>query len=305
MLRGLGRICRAAYPLGMFGLLNIHKPAGPTSHDIVAGVRRLLGRGVRVGHAGTLDPFAEGVLVVCLGAATRLAVYIQRQPKRYAAKIVLGATSTTDDRQGLITPASAVDRPNEQQVHDCLRSLVGRINQVPPAYSAVHVRGQRAYKLVRKGEKLDLPPRPVCVHEILLQRYEYPHLDVQVHCGTGTYIRALARDIGACLSTGGYCSELTRTAVGNFRIEDSVSPGNPDLQHHLLPAALAVEALPKVTITGRDINLLAHGRSIKISHLPTSSEQEVAILNTAGELLAIAMLAEDPHTLRPSKVFPQ
>lgn len=285
----------------MFGLLCIHKPAGPTSHDIVGGVRRRVGRGVKVGHAGTLDPFADGVLVVCVGPATRLAGYAQAQPKRYVARIRLGATSSTDDPDGEITVVAGAPVPDEAAVRDALRQFVGTIQQVPCSHSAVHVAGRRAYKLARAGQPVDLPPRTVVIHSIELVRYEYPHLEVDVRCGTGTYIRAVARDVGAVLNTSGYCEKLTRTAVGRFRIEDAVAPDDLNLPRDLLPPLLAVPDMPKVALDADQLDQLRHGRAMTLAQ--PAEPGEVALVDADGNLLALGEVAGDSRALRPKRVF--
>jgi len=286
----------------MFGFLCVNKPAGPTSHDVVAAVRRRLGRGVKVGHAGTLDPFAEGVLVLCVGPATRLASYVQARPKRYRAVVRLGATSTTDDPEGQITPVEGAAPPIAANVREAAGRFVGKIQQVPPAHSAVHVAGRRAYKLAREGKAPDLPPRTVDVHAVDVLRYAWPHVELDVRCGTGTYIRALARDLGAALKTGGYCEALTRTAVGEFRIEDAVAPDDLDPARHLLPASLAVAHLPHVTATAEQAERLGHGKRLTVPEPMASAE--VAVLDRTGRLLALAEPRDDGRTLQPKRVFP-
>ena len=284
----------------MFGFLNIRKPPGPTSHDVVASVRRQLGRKVKVGHAGTLDPFAEGVLVVCVGPATRLAQYVQAQAKRYVAEVTLGARSTTDDPEGEIaqTPASA---PPEAAVREALAGFVGEISQVPPAHSAVHVAGRRAYKLARRGQAPDLPARTVTVHAIDLLGYEFPRLRIDVTCGSGTYIRALARDLGVALGLGGYCSALTRTAVGGFVLAESVTLDGLRPEEHLIEPIAAVKHLPTVTASADEARALAGGMRIALP-APTPDGQ-VAVIDAGGKLLAIAVASNDRGTLSPVKVF--
>jgi len=285
----------------MFGLLNINKPVGPTSHDVVAAARRRLGRGVKVGHAGTLDPFADGVLVLCVGAATRLAGYVQARPKRYLATVRLGATSSTDDSEGEITAADAASPPAASAVEEVLREFVGTIEQIPPAHSAVHVGGRRAYQLARAGEQLDLPPRTVTVHSIELMSYDYPLLAVEVACGTGTYIRAIARDVGEAIGVGGYCERLTRTAVGAFGIEEAIRPDQLDPAEHLLPPTLALEHLPRIEAGPDWLGRIANGSRVAL-HAP-HAPGEVAVLAPTGQLIALATVAPDGRTLRPVKVF--
>jgi len=284
----------------MFGSFNICKPPGPTSHDIVAQVRCLVGRKVKVGHAGTLDPFAEGVLVICVGPATRLASYVQLAPKRYLAEITLGATSTTDDSEGEIAPTPDAAPPGEPAVHDALASFVGLIQQVPPAHSAVHVDGRRAYKLARAGEDVQLAPRPVTIHDIALVAYEYPLLTIDVRCGSGTYIRSLARDIGAALGVGGYCSKLTRTEVGPFHLDAAKAPDGLNAEADLIPPLAALDSLGKIAIDNKGVAKLQMGQSIR---LPEDAPcGEVAAVGPDGRLVAIA--SAEPGRLRPTKVFP-
>jgi tRNA pseudouridine55 synthase len=287
--------------MGMFGFFAIRKPAGPTSHDVVAGVRRRLGRGVKVGHAGTLDPFADGVLVLCVGAATRLASYVQAQPKRYRATVLLGATSSTDDPEGEIAAVPGATVPDEPAVRSLLERFVGTIQQVPPAHSAVHVAGRRAYRLARAGKPPRLAPRAVTVHGVELLGYAYPRLEIDVRCGSGTYLRALARDIGAALGTGGYCQSLTRTAIGDFRIEDAVAPDDLDPSRHLLPPLRAVAHLPRVTVDASQLDRLGHGARLALpAALPPG---EVAVLGPDGSLLAIGRVIGGGQFLRPERVF--
>ncbi len=205
------------------GLLNLNKPIGVTSRDVVDRVSRPL-RKVKVGHAGTLDPLASGVLVVCVGPATRLIEYVQRMPKTYRAVVRLGATSDTLDADGTVVEAENPPVPTECQVREALASQVGTIEQLPPQYSALRVGGRRAYDLARAGREVELAPRPVEVHRIDLRLYEWPRIEVEVHCGSGTYIRSIARDVGEALGCGGLIEVLTRTAIGPFLLPDALDP---------------------------------------------------------------------------------
>jgi len=204
------------------GILNIAKPCGMTSHDVVDRVRRIVGTR-RVGHAGTLDPDAAGVLLVCVGAATRLSDYLMGGTKRYRAAIRFGATSTTDDRAGVITPGAEIDRLTEDVIRGALPDFVGDIEQVPPAFSAIKVAGQPLYKRARAGEAVAPAARRVTVESIRVIDYRPPDLVVDVVCSKGTYIRALARDLGAAVGTGAYLFALLRTASGCFDLADSVT----------------------------------------------------------------------------------
>jgi len=286
----------------MFGFLNVNKPAGPTSHDIVDQVRRLVGRGIKIGHAGTLDPFADGVLVLCVGPATRLARYAQARPKRYVARITLGATSTTDDSQGRIVPVPHdKPAPSLADIQAVLSKFVGAISQVPPAHSAVHVSGRRAYELARAGAQVELPPRQVAVHSIDLMRYLHPLLEIDVRCGGGTYIRALARDIGTALGVGGYCSKLARTEIGPFKLGSAVRPEDIDPGRDLLDPLVALDDMPRVTADCDMALRLAGGNSIELAEKLTPGE--AAALDRAGRLLAVGDVQDDGKTFRPHTVF--
>lgn len=215
-------------------LLLIDKPTGWTSFDVVAKIRgarraqfKAAGvaptkRQLRVGHAGTLDPFATGLLVILLGESTKKATEFLKLDKTYEATIHLGQTSTTGDPEGEIAVVS--DRkPMQDEVASALESFKGTIQQRPPAHSAIKVNGQRAYKLARKGEEVELPLRTVTIHELELLDYAYPELKIRVHVSSGTYIRSLAVDIGEKLGTGAYCGQLRRTQIGEWKIVDASS----------------------------------------------------------------------------------
>ena len=285
----------------MFGFFAIDKPAGPTSHDIVAGVRRRLGRGVKVGHAGTLDPFARGVLVICAGHATRLADYVQAQPKRYRAVVRLGATSTTGDPEGEITPTQPAAEPGEADVRRVVATFVGEIDQVPPAHSAVHVDGQRAYKLARAGKNVALAGRQVVIHSIDVLRWDWPRLALDIRCGSGTYIRALARDIGAALQTGGYCEALTRSAVGVFDLARAVTPDALEADRDLLPPTLALGDMRRVLVNESQRARLRNGNQIDLQE-PVHGD-EIALLDGDGNLLALSRPRAGGWKLQPTKVF--
>ncbi len=199
----------------------VWKPKGPTSHDMVDRVRRATGER-RVGHAGTLDPLAEGVLVIATGQSTKLLSSIVNKEKEYIATIRLGEWSTTDDAEGNKTPVANPPRPTQEGIANILPNFVGEIDQVPPAYSAVKVAGRRAYKTARSGQTPELKPRRVIVKELKLMSYEWPNLKIKAVTGPGVYIRSLARDIGQALGTGGYIAALERVRVGDFRKDDCI-----------------------------------------------------------------------------------
>jgi tRNA pseudouridine55 synthase len=197
------------------GLVVVDKPPGMTSHDVVARVRRLAGTR-KVGHAGTLDPMATGVLVLGVDRATRLLGHLMLTAKAYDATIRLGAATTTDDAEGEVVSTHALDGVTEDDVRTALARFVGDIEQVPTAVSAIKVDGQRAYARVRAGEQVELKARPVTIHELVVHEVALPDVRISVRCSSGTYIRAIARDLGAALGVGGHLGALRRTAVGSF-----------------------------------------------------------------------------------------
>lgn len=195
----------------------IWKPKGPTSNDILNDIRRIVGRKIKVGHAGTLDPLAEGILVIAIGReATRELASAVKKEKEYIAKIRLGATSSTDDEEGEKTGYEVRRPPSGQEVRDAVVRFVGDIMQTPPIYSAIKIGGKEAYKYARKGQSVEMKPRTVHVESIEVQEYAWPYLTLRVVTGPGVYIRSLARDIGEYLKVGGYLAGLTRTRVGEF-----------------------------------------------------------------------------------------
>lgn len=261
----------------MEGILNIDKPSGLTSHDVVARVRHL-SHIRRVGHTGTLDPLATGVLVICLGRATRLVEYVTGQPKSYLATIRLGQETNTYDTEGEIV----AERPLPTAVpltyiENHLSAFQGQIAQQPPLYSAIKKDGQPAYKLARQGKEVTLEPRQVTVYEIKLLAWEQPFLQLQIHCSAGTYVRSIAHDLGQALGYGGHLTALRRTAVGAFTVDtavtlDSLTAAN--ITQHLLPADHAVQHLPAVTFSADNIASLFNG--LAISRQPDDSAAKLA-----------------------------
>lgn len=207
----------------MDGWLVLDKPAGLTSRDAVNVVQRWFPRGMKLGHTGTLDPLATGVLVLCLGRATKLADVVQGMGKEYRTVIRLGATSTSDDADGEVTETPDPKVPTEAAVREALTAFVGVIEQLPPAVSALKVNGVRAHELARAGKPVDVKPRPVRVDSVELLRYEWPELELLISCGKGTYVRSIARDLGVKLGVGGLVQALRRTRVGPFTTDKSAN----------------------------------------------------------------------------------
>jgi len=250
------------------GILLIDKPAGRTSHDIVAGVRRVVGRGVKVGHAGTLDPFATGLLLILVGRGTRVQRYLMALPKAYETQAVLGATSTTGDPEGEITVTGRIP-PDPPPLP------LGTILQRPPAYSAVKVGGRRAYSRARAGESFEIEPREVTVHRFeQIRRQGGERADFLIECSAGTYVRALIADLGDA-----YCVTLRRTAIGPFNVGEAIDPAEVE------PAAIvglgdALAFLPRVDLVGDDARRASHGVAVE----GDSSEPEVMLADADGPI---------------------
>lgn len=288
------------------GLLVVDKPGGLTSRDAVDRAQRWFPRGTRLGHTGTLDPLATGVLVLCAGSATRLTEYVQHMAKTYRTTVRLGGRSDTDDADGTVTPVEGVKPPSAEELAACLRDFLGEIEQVPPAYSAAKLTGQRAYDLARRGEEVTLAARRVHIDGIDLLRYEYPEADLEVCCGKGTYIRSLARDLGERLGCGGYVQVLRRTRVGPFRAEDAV-PLDMDAataRGRLLPLALAVAELPAVKVAPRTAADLRQGKAVPLPQESVPAAEECAVFGEDGGLIAVARWEARRRLLQPVKVMP-
>lgn len=286
------------------GVLNLSKPAGMTSRQVVNGVQRLA-RPAKVGHAGTLDPLATGVLVVCVGAATRLIEYVQQMPKGYTGTFLLGRRSPTEDIEGEVTELADPPVPTHDQIAAATRALVGRIEQRPPAYSALKVEGRRAYALARKGQEVELKPRTVTVYRIEVQAYAYPELRLAIECGSGTYVRSLGRDLAESLGTAAVMSQLVRTSIGDFRIEEAIDPRRLTSENwtgHLLPPLRAVGSMPRVELSPEEIARVRQGLAIS-KKTPSTDAGEFAAIDRAGRLAAI-LTRRGPGLLGPSRNLP-
>lgn len=272
----------------MHGILNLNKPPSLSSRDVVNIVQKVI-RPVKTGHAGTLDPLAEGVLVIPVGHATKLVEYIQRLPKTYKAKFILGKKSDTEDICGRVEDLVDPPQPTRDQLEQALPLFHGTISQMPPIYSALKVGGKRAYDLARQGKEVKLEARPIEVYSIKILAYHYPDLRVEIHCGSGTYVRSLGRDLAQMLGTDAVMAHLTRTAIGDFRIEQAVKPilgfDLAAVQKNLSPPVRAVQDLPKVTIDHEAIVRLSQGKQIEVSLPHTAGE--VAALTEQGDLAAV------------------
>jgi tRNA pseudouridine55 synthase len=299
---------------GLDGVLVVAKPSGPTSHDVVGLVRRLSSTR-RVGHGGTLDPFAAGVLPVFLGRATRLVEYHLGATKRYRATVCFGARSTTDDIDGERTPVEGPPLTREAVVTG-LAGLVGPIRQVPPDYSAVQVAGRRAYQLARAGEAVELPPREVTIHALDLVDWDgedpaRPIAVVDITCSAGTYVRALARDLGERLGSGAYLGALIRTASGGFRLEDALqlddlragaADGPSGIAAILRPIDAGLEDLPHAPVTDDEIRRLGQGL-ITAPKTPLGMRDAPVVLVVGPDGSVVAVCRAAAGALHPHKVL--
>lgn len=286
-----------------FGWLNVNKPGGLTSRQVVDRVARLV-RPAKVGHAGTLDPLASGVLVVAVGAATRLIEYVQRMPKRYTATFLLGRSSPTEDVEGEVVELETPPRPSTDELQQAAGQFVGEILQRPPVYSALKRQGRRAYDLARRGQPVELAPRPIVVYGLKLLRYDYPEMQFEIECGSGTYVRSLGRDIAESLGTAAVMSALVRTAVGTFKLDDAIEPdelSTERIDEQLLPPHYALADLPSLRVTPDEAQALQQGRAI---HPATSViGPEVAVFDQAERLIALAS-PQPGGSLRSTRNFP-
>lgn len=277
------------------GFLNVCKAPGFTSHDVVAVVRRTLGTR-RVGHAGTLDPAAEGVLPICVGRATRLVDRLADADKGYYGEIVLGVRTTTDDAEGEVIGTADVPPLDDRVLDDALARFRGRIQQTPPQYSAIKVAGQRAYDLARRGDDVTLRAREVTIHRLTLHWWRPPRLAVTIACSKGTYIRSIARDLGEALGGGGHLARLVRLWVGQFSLDDALSLDElaervqgGRMHEALLPADVGIRDLPALVVDPRRAVDMGHGRG-----WPTAGEGSMdetsplsRVYDTGGTLLGI------------------
>ncbi len=288
------------------GLLIIDKPSGMTSHDVVARVRRIAGTR-RVGHAGTLDPMATGVLVIGVEKATRLLGHLMLASKCYEATIRLGRSTTTDDAEGEPTGGSPANEVTREALDAEIAKLTGPIMQVPSAVSAIKVNGQRAYKLTRAGEAPELAARPVTVHEFTVTDVraagEFLDVDAVVWCSTGTYIRALARDLGNALGAGGHLTALRRTSVGPYSLTQSQTLEEATERMRLLPMAqAAAAAFPRIDLTADSARRLAQGAQLPATPgMVATQDRPAAAFAPDGTL--VALVITDAGQLRSLAVF--
>lgn len=280
----------------------LDKPEGPTSHDMVGRVRRALDVR-RVGHTGTLDPFASGLMLICVGAATRIAEYLTGLPKTYEATATLGVATDTLDRDGAVVAESdAWSSLTPADVAEAVNAFRGVIDQVPPQFSAKKVGGEAMHRKARRGERVELPARRVTVYEVQVTEVALPTVHFRVRCSSGTYIRALARDLGDALEVGAHLTALRRTAVGDFGVEGAVAPedlGDAEaVRRAWVDPLAALRHVRRVNVDADAATELGHGRFVA---MPDSDDEEVVAVARGEELIAMGTIRAGQ--LRPRKVF--
>lgn len=288
------------------GVLVVDKPVGLTSHDVVQIIRR--GTGIRrAGHTGTLDPRASGVLVILIGPAVRLSEYVSASDKRYQATIRLGSSTDTYDAEGAVMDSTDVNEISEEGFDEILQKFVGEIEQVPPPYSAVKVKGRKAYDMAREGEEVELEPRMIQVYSLEVLEWAPPEAVIDVYCSSGTYVRSLAHDLGKELGTGAHLVGLRRTKSGRFTLRDAVplrrlqeafDAGN--WYKYLIPAAEALSDWPMVELDGDDVELIRHGHRIPAE---PGSKGWARGVSQQGDLVALLEVDEESNEWQPRKVF--
>ena len=288
------------------GVLVLDKPVGLTSHDVVQIIRR--GTGIRrAGHTGTLDPRASGVLVVLIGPAVRLSEYVSASDKRYHATIRLGSSTDTFDSEGSVTSSTPIDAIDEETFSETLQQFVGEMEQVPPPYSAVKVKGRKAYEMAREGEEVDLQPRIIHVYSLEVLEWAPPEVVIDVYCSSGTYVRSLANDLGRALGVGAHLVGLRRTKSGRFTLRDAVplrrlqeafDAGN--WYRNLIPAAEALADWPMVELDADQVELVRHGHRVPAEPLDKGWARGVS---EQGDLVALLEVDEATQEWQPRKVF--
>ncbi|MGD9932439.1 MAG: tRNA pseudouridine(55) synthase TruB [Dehalococcoidia bacterium] len=296
-------------PPRLNGILLMDKPAGWTSHDVVAKCRRLLGER-RIGHTGTLDPAATGLLVLCVGKATRIVEEMTAHTKRYTGAITLGVATDSDDATGTVVERHEVPDIGPDVLHQLEIQFSGELDQTPPAYSAIQSGGERAYAAARAGRPLVLAARRVTVHDLHLVRLGPASLSVSVHCGPGTYIRSLARDIGTVLGCGAHLSSLRRESVGAFGVVEAWTlqelealSAEGSAEQALLPMDEGLKALDAAILSAEHIDDLGHGRGVMIGTvIHPDDHAPIRVYGVNGELVALGKIRPDGE-LRPYKVI--
>ncbi len=289
------------------GILNINKSTGMTSHDVVAKVRKLL-KQKRVGHAGTLDPAASGVLPICVGQGTRVAEYLSESGKAYTADILFGVVTSTYDTEGAIVRTADTENLTLEQIQEALTGFLGPQMQMPPLYSAIKLQGQPAYKRMRAGEEVTLEPRPIVLSQLDILAWQPPLLTLAIECSKGTYIRSLAYDLGERLGCGAHLAGLIRTRSGPFMLSNSITLDqlaeaveNGNVEQYLHPSDSVLQQHPALTLDAATTERVLHGNAF-----PYASETTTAlarVYDTNGRFVAIAEWDVEREMWQPTKVF--
>ena len=295
------------------GFINLFKPPGITSMDALRRIKRITGQRQKVGHGGTMDPLARGVLPVCFGQATRLMDYVTGGLKRYRVEVALGVTTTTYDAEGEVVKTGDCQGLTEAMVEESLRPWIGLVKQTPPMYSAIKIDGKRLYKLARAGIEVEREARPVEIHDIKIMEFAPPKLVLEVECGRGTYMRSLAHDVGEALGCGGHVADLVRLLCGGFPVEESVTleqledAGDaPDgWRKNLFPVDWVLRGLKSVTLGQQAEEHLRHGQAVTLGRpeLDAGYLEEYRAYNSEGVFLALVRYDRPANSWQPVKVF--
>lgn len=289
------------------GIFNINKPRGLTSHDVVAIIRKHL-KQKRVGHAGTLDPLARGVLPICVGQATRVAEYVSESGKGYQADIKFGTATDTYDAEGTITATASTTHLTLNLIEEALEQFRGLQTQYPPLYSAIKIEGQPAYKRARAGERIVLEPRHIAIYSLEILEWIPPQLKLAIECSKGTYIRSLAHDLGAQIGCYAYLEALARTHSGPFRLSESITleqfadaVATNSIQHYLFPLDKALEQYPTITLDVETAERVKHGNAF--NNLRANNSGLARVYDSNGAFVAIAEWDKEQQAWQPKKVF--
>ena len=294
------------------GFINLYKPPGITSMDALRRIKKITGQR-KVGHGGTMDPLASGVLPVCFGQATRLMDYVVGSPKRYMIEIKLGVTTTTFDAEGEVVETREIGDLTRELVESAVQSFVGRIEQIPPMYSAIKYQGQRLYKLARAGIEVERKARPVDVHQIRVVDFSAPRLSLDVECGRGAYMRTLAADLGELLGCGAHVADLVRLSCGGFHSEESATlegleeaaAEDQGWERFLQPIDWVLKDLKSVSVGRQAEGYLRHGQSITVGRpmIEAGYLEPFRAYSSEGHFLALVRFDRPGNVWRPLKVF--
>ncbi|HEU5229709.1 MAG TPA: tRNA pseudouridine(55) synthase TruB [Ktedonobacteraceae bacterium] len=293
----------------MDGILNLNKAIGMTSHDVVARTRKLL-KQKRVGHAGTLDPAASGVLPICVGQGTRVAEYLSESGKSYQAEILFGIVTDTYDTEGSVVRTADTSDLSLAHIEATLPHFLGAQMQLPPRYSAIKLQGQPAYKRVRSGEEITLEPRPIEIYQLHILAWQPPRLTLEIECSKGTYIRSLAYDLGELLGCGAHLAALVRTRSGPFALSESITleqlttaVEQATVQELLCPPDIVLQHYPALRLDAATTELVLHGNAFRSAEIFQPPAELARVYDAAGRFLAIAAWNAEQQLWQPKKVF--